>query len=78
MKTAIYQEDGVLQVVLTPESEFEQNILSLVEKKEAVEMYRGSFYECLGGWNRWQKTYDNYYGGQHDLDDRSLILVVKK
>jgi hypothetical protein len=65
VKTAIYIEDGVVQLVLTPQSEFEKNALGSFEDKTlGVTIKAGSFYECQGGWTR-QAT-----------SDRSLILRI--
>lgn len=68
MKTAIYIENGLTQLVLTPESPWEQNIVkSMTEGTQPVEIKRGSFYECRGGWVRMGEC----------EDDASLILVTK-
>lgn len=75
MKTAIYIEDGLVQLVLTPESTFEKNALAgFKEKGEAsVQIFRGTFYDCSGGWNRWRKTYpETCYGS--DQEDHSIII----
>lgn len=45
MKTAIYVADGVAQLVITPETDFEKKPLS-------VKILKGSFYECLGDYVR--------------------------
>ena len=63
MKTAIYMEDGVLQLVLTPESDFEKKALANFEPGE-VRIENGSFYECQGGYHRQGM-------------DRSVILIAK-
>lgn len=64
MKTAIYIEDGVVQLVLTPESSFERNaISSLSGKKVMTTIHEGSFYYCQGGWFR-----------QGNDPERSLII----
>jgi hypothetical protein len=53
MKTAIYIEDGVTQLVLTPENDFEKDVVSKIgQGEQEVNIYNGSFYECRGGWNR--------------------------
>lgn len=65
MKTAIYIERGVAQVVLTPETDAEKMALELLKEKR-LDVKRGSFYECQGGWVR--------HGYEHD--DKSTILVV--
>jgi hypothetical protein len=75
MKTAIYIEDGVVQLVLTPESEFEKNAMGAFDKDGALaaKLYRGSFYDCRGGWTRQQPYHSGAYG---DSEDRSLIIRV--
>jgi len=81
MKTAIYAEDGVVQVVLTPESEWEQDIIRRFgDAPEAtVKIMRGSFYECRGGWNRVKFHNADEYGQLGRLyppADSSLILRI--
>lgn len=57
MKTAIYIEDGVVQLVLTPENEFEQNALnSFKDKNIQTTIMHGQFYACQGGWFRHQNN----------------------
>jgi hypothetical protein len=73
MKTAIYIEDGTVQLVLTPESEFEKNALSsFAERPLAAKIFAGSFYDCRGGWIR-QKA---YYHEAHDSEGQSVILRI--
>jgi hypothetical protein len=63
VKTAIYIEDGVVQLVLTPQNEFEKNaLMSLENQALKATIMAGSFYKCRGGWNR------------QSSDDHSLIL----
>ena len=72
MRTAIYQEQGVVQVVLTPETEFEQESLGVLANQEkSVTLSIGSFYDCNGGWTRWHTT------SPYDRDDKSLIIRVE-
>lgn len=76
MKTAIYIEDGVVQLVLTPESDFEKNAIRSFEKEPVgVRIFSGSFYDCRGGWAR----QSDYYGQglMGDSSDRSLIIRVE-
>ena len=78
MKTAIYIEDGVVQLVLTPESEFEKNAVGSFKQKDIeVKIFDGAFYDCRGGWTR-QTEYTNFspYGSARDRDN-SLIIRVK-
>lgn len=64
MKTAIYIESGVTQLVLTPETDFEKAALRALDREsQKLTIYRGQFYECQGGW--WRQ------GGN---PDESLIL----
>lgn len=79
MKTAIYIEDGVIQLVITPETEFEKNSLSTFEEKPLeVKIFSGSFYDCRGGWVRQSahSVNNSMYGSFKNTDDRSLILRI--
>jgi len=63
MKTAIYIENGVVQLVLTPENEFERNALETIRDKPTdTSIKSGAFYHCQGGWDC------------HGSEDRSLII----
>lgn len=73
MKTAIYIEDGVVQLVITPEGEFEKNALKSFEDKPVeAKVFAGSFYDCRGGWTRQKQYYSP--SGYSDSNDRSLII----
>jgi len=79
MKTAIYIEDGVVQLVITPETEFEKNALSSFREKELeTKIFTGSFYDCRGGWVK----QSGYFGSPHyqgsDNNDKSIILKIKQ
>lgn len=53
MKIALYIEDGLEQIVLTPESDTEKAILGkLHDGSRSLSVKRGSFFECQGGWVR--------------------------
>jgi hypothetical protein len=73
MKTAIYIEDGVVQLVLTPENKFEQNALSSFKGKPMKTSIKlGQFYDCQGGWTR------HGSGGQYDgLNGTDHSLIVR-
>jgi len=77
MKTAIYIEDGVTQLVITPESDFEKSTLQMIGDGEVeAKMHNGSFYDCRGGWVR-QSHYNAHMNDlSSDRGDRSLILKV--
>ena len=70
MKVAIYIEQGVTQLVLTPETEWEKSVTAklLPDGKQAIQVYRGGFYECMGGW----------YRQRHEQNPDSLILRIDK
>lgn len=77
MKTAIYIEDGVVQLVITPESDFEKNALSSFrEKPLEAKIFDGSFYDCRGGWVR-QAEHNTYGIGRPNQDKKSLILQIR-
>jgi len=79
VKTAIYIEDGIVQLVITPESDFEKNALStLKEKPLDAKLFSGSFYDCRGGWVRQSRHFPdrNIYGNNHDSSEDSLIIRV--
>ena len=81
MKTAIYIEDGVVQLVLTPEGEFEVNALSsFIGSELSVKIFSGTFYDCRGGWTRQTEINNNpmmIYSDQRARDS-SIILRVEK
>ncbi len=52
MKTAVYIENGVHQIVLTPENEWEKDAISSITDDFKFHVRRGQFYECAGGWIR--------------------------
>ncbi len=53
MKTIIYIEDGITQLILTPESSFEKELVSRISHgKHVMSLYTGGFYDCQGGWIR--------------------------
>ena len=78
MKTAIYIEDGTVQLVLTPESSFEKNaIKSFADKPLSVQVFEGSFYDCRGGWAK--QTEFNYDASPYMVSenrDKSIILKI--
>ena len=75
MKTAIYIEDGVIQLVITPESDFEKSALRAFEEKPLeAKVYAGTFYDCRGGWVRQSSYFGAGMFDGSDNNDRSLIL----
>lgn len=57
MKIALYIEDGLEQIVLTPESETEKAILrKMHDGSRELSIKQGEFYACQGGWTRHAQT----------------------
>ena len=52
MKSAIYIDEGITQIALTPENEWEKNALKMINSSDNVLSFWGGFYECRGGWYR--------------------------
>lgn len=78
MKTAIYIEDGTVQLVITPESEFKKNAMSSFNGKDLdAKIFSGSFYDCRGGWVRQNPYTGNVSYASSVNEDRSIILQVK-
>ncbi len=79
MKTAIYIEDGVVQLVITPESEFEKAALRSFEREPIeAKVFSGTFYDCRGGWARQAGYYPTSHGFAGDSADKSLILRMSE
>ena len=77
MKIALYIEDGLEQIVLTPESETEQSILNKIhDGSRTISLKRGEFYGCQGGWTRWKKQYPSHYGSEPTDDSTMIVLRV--
>jgi len=75
MKTAIYIENGIVQLVLTPENEWEKNALRSFEGGiPKAQIFAGSFYDCRGGWARQAA----FYPMNPDSTDRSIILRIEQ
>ena len=79
MKTAIYIEDGVVQLVITPETKFEKDSINIFnEKPLEVKLFSGSFYDCRGGWVRQNALMNPGMHAVSDRSDDSLILKIKE
>jgi len=60
MKIALYIEQGLEQIVLTPEGDTEKALLGkLHDGSRELSILRGSFYACAGGWVRHARNDDN-------------------
>lgn len=79
MKIALYIEDGLEQIVLTPETKTEESILGkLHDGDRELSIKRGGFYNCQGGWIRHISLYEqSIYGGKERADDESTMIVLR-
>ena len=73
MKLALYCEDGTTQVVITPETNWEEKTLASIPTDGGIEMLRGNFYDCQGGWIRQGTGF-----GSGDNPNESLIFRIDK
>jgi hypothetical protein len=81
MKVALYIEDGLEQIVLTPETETERGIIGkLGDDSRTLEIKRGSFFKCQGGWVRYGAAhYDTgMFGSGQQRDDESTMIVLRR
>lgn len=81
MKIALYIEDGLEQIVLTPESDTESSILAKIhDGSRQIELKRGSFYACQGGWTRHatQNFTSGMYSERESRDDQSTMIVLRE
>lgn len=74
MKSAIYLNEGITQVVPTPENDWEKNAIRMIHSSTVgsdLSIYKGGFYDCQGGWTR----HVAYHGPEsHD----SLTFKISK
>jgi hypothetical protein len=77
MKIALYIEDGLEQIVLTPTSDTEKAILDKIhDSTRDLSIKRGEFYGCRGGWVRQKKSYSNIYGSDEPNDESTMIILT--
>lgn len=77
MKIALYIEDGLEQIVLTPESKTEEAILGkLHDGSRHLEIKKGSFFQCQGGWMRHGVHGVHTLYGHSEENDESTMLVL--
>jgi len=77
MKIALYIEDGLEQVVLTPESETEKAILGKIhDGSRDISLKRGTFYGCRGGWTRHRELRPTLHGMPENQDDSTMIVLT--
>lgn len=71
MKIALYIEDGLEQIVLTPESETERGIIGKMhDGSRSLSIKSGQFYACVGGWVRQR----DYSGALSQTDSTMIVL----
>lgn len=76
MKIALYIEDGLEQIVLTPQSETEKAILGkLSDGSRELGIKRGSFFKVQGGWTRYAQPFRGVYD-RTDQDDESTMIIL--
>lgn len=79
MKIAFYIEDGLEQIVLTPEGKTEKGILGkLHDGSRVLTIKQGSFYACQGGWVRHaeQSWTSGMYSPSESRDDESTMIIL--
>ena len=75
MRDALYLQDGLEQIVLTPESDTEKSILGKLHDGDRVlSIKRGSFFKCQGGWMRHGIHSRGMYGNDENDDSTMLVL----
>lgn len=69
MKIALYIQEGLEQIVLTPETPTEKGIVEkLTDVSRELGIKKGEFYECRGGWVRHGTT----------ADESTMIVLRRK
>lgn len=77
MKIALYIEDGLEQIVLTPETENEKNLLDNFHSGRTMEIKKGSFYECKGGYMRYGIYKEHNAYAAISENDKSTMFVFR-
>jgi hypothetical protein len=80
MKIALYIEDGLEQIVLTPQSDTEKAILGkLHDGTRSLDIKKGSFFQCKGGWTRFgAHSVSEVYGHSSSNDESTMIILSAK
>jgi hypothetical protein len=79
MKIALYIEDGVEQIVLTPQTDYEKKMLALLhDQTRVVEIKDGSCYECNGGYVRHGYVGGSYYDSTRNADNSTMLVLRRK
>lgn len=76
MKIALYIEDGLEQIVLTPESKVERNILEKIhDGTRELQLRHGEFYDCRGGWKRHAES--QWFNSRTEERDDSTMIILR-
>jgi hypothetical protein len=69
MKVSTYIEEGTTQIILTPENQYEKEILKKVNNDNYnIEVKKGEFYSCIGGYMRMYS----------ERETENIMMVIKK
>lgn len=71
MKTALWMVDGVTQVVLSPETDWERTALAQIQSG-TLTVLSGKFFECRGGYWRGEPTHTGMFGDNAPREDTIL------
>lgn len=78
MKIALYIEDGLEQIVLTPESDTEKAILGKMhDGTRLLDIKKGAFFACRGGWTRHGIHTIHDTCGRSEENDESTMIILK-
>lgn len=78
MKVALYIEDGLDQIVLTPQTEAERNILArLSEGNVEFSLRRGAFYANQAGYIR-ERDVNHFMAVRNESGDSTIIVMRPK
>jgi hypothetical protein len=73
MRISTFMKENRIQIVLTPESEYEQKTLEyLHDAKWVSSIYKGQFTDVRGGWTMYSPE------GYRGKDNDSTIIVIDK
>lgn len=79
MKIAFYMEDGLEQIVLTPQTDTERAIVrKLHDGTRDLSIKRGNFYPCNGGWIRHGMVHISEYGRMDDDESTIIVMTTQK
>jgi hypothetical protein len=71
MKVAVYIDENLKQINLTPESKYERDVVfALKDGRYEMEIHSGTFSTCAGGWLR--------YYGEVETNKETVFIVLKE